>query len=239
MKNRKCRSVRSIIGATLRRLAGRLVITVESHSGNRSKMVHDTLHRHMSRLTAGNRLVVDPQLLVCARTSLCDDGCMLDFCYTSVMVRIIVNHLDELPDEHVERLHFPVAKIDQLAVGAVAHCPPAVLRNQHRRIIPPRLIARAQPPQQLRLRGAGAVSEDSLRIGSCDDFQAVIPDYLARRLTQARTLCGEVYRRVWRTAETYVLSELETANGPLPEAAPSFYRRFGGLTPAPLDAREQ
>lgn len=57
--------------------------------------------------------------------------------------------------------------------------------------------------------------------------------------TAARTLCGEVYRRVWQTAETYVLSELETANGPLPEAAPSFYRRFGGLTPAPSDAPDR
>ncbi len=47
--------------------------------------------------------------------------------------------------------------------------------------------------------------------------------------TAARTLCGEVYRRVWQAAEAYVLSELETADGPLPEAAPSFYRRFGGL----------
>lgn len=49
--------------------------------------------------------------------------------------------------------------------------------------------------------------------------------------TAARALCGDVYRRVWQSAEAYVLSHLESADGPLPEAAPSFYRRFGGLTP--------
>jgi len=49
--------------------------------------------------------------------------------------------------------------------------------------------------------------------------------------TAARALCGDLYRRVWQSAEAYVLSNLESADGPLPEAAPSFFRRFGGLTP--------
>ncbi len=51
--------------------------------------------------------------------------------------------------------------------------------------------------------------------------------------TAARALCGDVYRRVWQSAEAYVLSNLESADGPLREAAPSFFRRFGGLTPDP------
>jgi phenylacetic acid degradation operon negative regulatory protein len=51
--------------------------------------------------------------------------------------------------------------------------------------------------------------------------------------TAARALCGDVYRRVWQSAEAYVLSNLESADGPLPEASPSFFRRFGGLTPGP------
>ena len=51
--------------------------------------------------------------------------------------------------------------------------------------------------------------------------------------TAARALCSDVYRRVWQSAEAYVLSNLESADGPLPEASPSFYRRFGGLRPDP------
>ena len=49
--------------------------------------------------------------------------------------------------------------------------------------------------------------------------------------TAARALCGDVYRRVWQAAEAYVLSNLESADGPLPAASPSFFARFGGLTP--------
>lgn len=46
---------------------------------------------------------------------------------------------------------------------------------------------------------------------------------------QARTLCAEIYQRVERHAERYVLEEGATAAGRLPDARPLYYRRFGGL----------
>ena len=48
--------------------------------------------------------------------------------------------------------------------------------------------------------------------------------------TSARQLCRDLYRRLWRPAEHYLMAVLETADGPLPEATADFHRRFGGLT---------
>lgn len=45
----------------------------------------------------------------------------------------------------------------------------------------------------------------------------------------ARQLCREIYRISWPLARQHMLSICETASGPLPPAAPSFYERFGGL----------
>jgi phenylacetic acid degradation operon negative regulatory protein len=45
----------------------------------------------------------------------------------------------------------------------------------------------------------------------------------------ARLLARDVYRRTARPAERYLMADLETAEGPLPAAAPYFYARFGGL----------
>lgn len=45
----------------------------------------------------------------------------------------------------------------------------------------------------------------------------------------ARLLCRNLYRRVQAPAERYLLETLETADGPLPEAAAYYYTRFGGL----------
>ncbi len=45
----------------------------------------------------------------------------------------------------------------------------------------------------------------------------------------ARQLCRELYALTHREAENHLMSVLETANGRLPEAAPYFYERFGGL----------
>ncbi len=45
----------------------------------------------------------------------------------------------------------------------------------------------------------------------------------------ARALCRNLYRRTLHPAERHILSVLETADGPLPEAAPYFFTRFGGL----------
>jgi phenylacetic acid degradation operon negative regulatory protein len=46
----------------------------------------------------------------------------------------------------------------------------------------------------------------------------------------ARQLCRELYGITYALAQQHLLSVCETANGPLPPAAPYFYERFGGLT---------
>lgn len=46
---------------------------------------------------------------------------------------------------------------------------------------------------------------------------------------QARQLCRDIYVVTQRQAEQHLMSVLETASGRLPEAAPYFYERFGGL----------
>ncbi|MGP0171393.1 phenylacetic acid degradation operon negative regulatory protein PaaX [Pseudomonas sp. NCHU5208] len=45
----------------------------------------------------------------------------------------------------------------------------------------------------------------------------------------ARQLCRNIYRLIYRSAETWLNATLETADGPLPDANESFYQRFGGL----------
>jgi phenylacetic acid degradation operon negative regulatory protein len=45
----------------------------------------------------------------------------------------------------------------------------------------------------------------------------------------ARELTAQLYRLIYRDAEAHLLATLETGDGPLPEAAPYFYARFGGL----------
>ncbi len=45
----------------------------------------------------------------------------------------------------------------------------------------------------------------------------------------ARLLCRNLYRATYAQAERYLSDHLQTAEGPLPEPAPYFYRRFGGL----------
>lgn len=45
----------------------------------------------------------------------------------------------------------------------------------------------------------------------------------------ARQLSRDVYIATHREAEQHLMQILQTANGPLPEAAPYFYERFGGL----------
>lgn len=48
----------------------------------------------------------------------------------------------------------------------------------------------------------------------------------------ARLLCRNLYRAVEQAAEAHLLARLETAEGPLPEAAAYYYERFGGLRDA-------
>jgi len=45
----------------------------------------------------------------------------------------------------------------------------------------------------------------------------------------ARALCRDLYRRLLHPAERHLMAVLETAEGPLPEAALYFFARFGGL----------
>lgn len=45
----------------------------------------------------------------------------------------------------------------------------------------------------------------------------------------ARQLCTNLYRLTWAKAEQWLGQAMETADGPLPDAGESFYRRFGGL----------
>lgn len=46
---------------------------------------------------------------------------------------------------------------------------------------------------------------------------------------ESRMLTRNLYRRLLGPSEAYLMSALTTANGPLPEAQPAFYARFGGL----------
>lgn len=45
----------------------------------------------------------------------------------------------------------------------------------------------------------------------------------------ARQLCRNIYRLIYTQAEKWLDAVMETADGPLPDAGESFYRRFGGL----------
>ena len=45
----------------------------------------------------------------------------------------------------------------------------------------------------------------------------------------ARALCRNLYRRVEAAAEAHVSAVLHTAEGPVPDASPAYFGRFGGL----------
>jgi phenylacetic acid degradation operon negative regulatory protein len=47
--------------------------------------------------------------------------------------------------------------------------------------------------------------------------------------TAAYHLCQELYRCVYRPADSFMSSEFEIAQGPFPEPGAAFYKRFGGL----------
>jgi phenylacetic acid degradation operon negative regulatory protein len=46
----------------------------------------------------------------------------------------------------------------------------------------------------------------------------------------ARQLCRDLYQVTHRQTEQHLVATLQTPDGPLPQAAPYFYARFGGLT---------
>ena len=62
------------------------------------------------------------------------------------------------------------------------------------------------------------------------------PDWVG---AAARVLCRNLYRITQEPAERHLMTALETADGPLPEAAPFFYARFGGLPETPFEERPQ
>jgi len=45
----------------------------------------------------------------------------------------------------------------------------------------------------------------------------------------ARLLCRNLYRQVQASAEDYLVGQLETAEGRIPDADPSYFQRFGGV----------
>jgi phenylacetic acid degradation operon negative regulatory protein len=45
-------------------------------------------------------------------------------------------------------------------------------------------------------------------------------------------LCRNLYRRAAPAAERHVRAVLQTADGPLPDAKPYYFQRFGGLRDA-------
>jgi len=47
--------------------------------------------------------------------------------------------------------------------------------------------------------------------------------------TVAYQVCQDLYRRVYQSADLYLTTEFENADGPLPVASRDFYNRFGGL----------
>ncbi|WP_448204344.1 phenylacetic acid degradation operon negative regulatory protein PaaX [Azospirillum sp. sgz302134] len=52
---------------------------------------------------------------------------------------------------------------------------------------------------------------------------------------ESRMLTRNIYRLIRQPSENFLMSALTTANGPLPEAQPSFYARFGGLVDGEAD----
>ena len=46
---------------------------------------------------------------------------------------------------------------------------------------------------------------------------------------EASALCTDLYRHIAAPAETHLARTVETADGPLPDAAPYFFERFGGI----------
>lgn len=50
--------------------------------------------------------------------------------------------------------------------------------------------------------------------------------------TSARLLCRNLYRLIQAAAEQHLMAELESADGAVPEAHPTYYLRFGGLETA-------
>ncbi|NMF88244.1 phenylacetic acid degradation operon negative regulatory protein PaaX [Aromatoleum petrolei] len=53
--------------------------------------------------------------------------------------------------------------------------------------------------------------------------------------TSARALSRAIYQITWRHAQQHLMAVCETPTGPLPAAAPYYYKRFGGLEAEPTE----
>lgn len=53
---------------------------------------------------------------------------------------------------------------------------------------------------------------------------------------ESRMLTRNLYRRLTGPSEAHLMAALTTANGPLPEAQPEFFARFGGLSPTDAES---
>ena len=58
----------------------------------------------------------------------------------------------------------------------------------------------------------------------------LLPQHWPRSAT--RLLCRNLYRLTQRLTEQHLMATLQTPEGPLPQAAPYFFARFGGLAQA-------
>jgi len=106
-------------------------------------------------------------------------------------------------------------------------------------------------PIRTLLEADGALEPETafaLRSLAIHEFRRLVlrdPDLPAELLpadwagTAARTLCRNLYRATEAAAERHLMAVLETADGPLPEAAPYYYERFGGLPRAGETATER
>ena len=57
--------------------------------------------------------------------------------------------------------------------------------------------------------------------------------------TAAYQLCRNLYLGLYRSADNYLSATMETADGPLPPPAASYFERFGGLDAERADERKR
>ncbi len=93
-----------------------------------------------------------------------------------------------------------------------------------------RLITEAAPSPQTSFRLRALLIHDYRRALLRDPR---LPDELLPAAwpgAAARLLCRNIYRQVQASAESYLVGQLETAEGRIPDAEPGYYQRFGSLT---------
>jgi phenylacetic acid degradation operon negative regulatory protein len=110
-----------------------------------------------------------------------------------------------------------------------------------------RFVERFRPVWQALEKAAEPDAEScfALRVLLIHEYRRIIlrdPELPAELLppdwagASARALCRNLYRRLASAAERHVMALLETADGPLPDAKPYYFQRFGGLREAEAQA---